>query len=347
MNKKILLAWLVLFPLSPVLPCECTLPIRTFCESIGIDTNDQIGLIEVLSWGGLERDGFNPWNPYIDILVLDSLKGIPNNDTLRVAMSNGSNCATDPFYFWPGKKYVFNLHNYPHWSNRDSLAYRLSACEKNYITYDSDSIYYKDAGTTISMHYSDFKANLQNCYNTQARVELGGRVTFIKDGEDIPNFDFSMNDQQIETDSTGQFETIQLLALERGYTMDSSFFHKENDPLEGVSIRDLVQIQRHVLGIERFPAFWHYVAADVDLSGSVTALDIIHLRRLLKGLTNQLPTKSWVIIPKQEFYSWPTSEQHFRAVGSRSKFLFEIPYDQQYFHPEGYDLWAIKLGDLL
>ena len=280
----------------------------------------------------------------MDVLVLDDLKGTQVNDTIRVVMGDGRNCADDVTYYFPGNKYILNLDYFP--SPYVTSNYELSGCERNAATVRSDTVFYFDNGI-IPIMYADFKANFQGCYNTQARVELKGRVTFLKDGVDIPNFDFSMNGQQIETDSTGQFETIQLLALERGHTMDSSFFHKENDPLEGVSTRDLVQIQRHVLGIERFPAFWHYVAADVDLSGAVTTLDIIHLRRLLKGLTNQLPTKSWLLIPKQEFYSWPTSEQHFQAVGSRSKFLFKTPDYQRFFHPEGYDLWAIKLGDLL
>ena len=178
-------------------------------------------------------------------------------------------------------------------------------------------------------------------------MSISGSISSIKDNQPLTNFDFYINDQIAETDNLGHFDVIQLMALERGLIMDSTSFHKENNPLDGISVRDLVQIQRHVLDIEPFPAFWHYVAADVDLSGKVTTLDIIHLRRLLKGLTDRLPSKSWLLIPKQEFYSWPTHEEYFRIVASRSNFLFQIPRWQMHHHPDGYDLWAIKLGDLL
>ncbi len=264
-------------------------------------------------------------------------------------MNNGANCAADVLDFWPGKQYVFNLQNYPHWTNQDSLIYQLSACGVNSVPFDSDSIYYfdPDLRTQIPVHYESFKLDFLACYQTQNRVAVAGKVFSLKDSQTLGGFDFYMNDQLVRTDSQGHFGVIQLMALERGLTMDSTSFSKENEALAGITIRDLVQIQRHVLDIEPFPAFWHYVAADVDLSGRVTTLDIIHLRRLLKGLTNRLPSKSWLLIPKQEFYTWPTHQEHFRMVTAKSNFLFQIPRWQMYDHPDGYDLWAIKLGDLL
>lgn len=347
MNKKLLLACLALFPLSPLFSCQCMLSFRTFCESIGIDSTDKVGLIEVIAWGDIVYSGSGPWNPYLDVVVRDNFKGLSTNDTLRIEMDNGSNCAVDALYFWPGQKYVFNLENYPHWRNQDSLVYSLSGCGRNYLFYESDSVYYREEGVLNYIQYDTFKSDFLSCYQTKNRVELIGSVFALKDEQALKGFNFYMNDQLVETDSLGHFEVTQLLALERGLTMDSTSFRKENSPLAGVSIRDLVQIQRHVLDIEPFSVFWHYVAADVDLSGRVTTLDIIHLRRLLKGITDRLPSKSWLLIPKQEFYSWPTNEEYFRMVSSRSNFLFKIPRWQRNHHPDGYDLWAIKLGDLL
>lgn len=347
MNKKLLLACLALFPLSPLFSCQCMLSFRTFCESIGIDSTDKVGLIEVIAWGDLVHTGEEPWNPYLDIVVLDNFKGLSINDTLRIEMANGFNCAADALYFWPGKKYVFNLENYPHWSNPDSLVYSLSGCGRNYLFYESDSVYNRQEGVLHYIQYDTFKSNFLSCYETKNRVEISGRVFALKDEQALESFNFYMNDQLVETDSLGHFEVTQLLALERGLTMDSTSFRKENEARAGITIRDLVQIQRHLLNIEPFPAYWHFVAADIDLSGRVTTLDMIHLRRLLMGLTDRLPSKSWLLIPKQEFYSLPIAQEYFNIISSRTQFLFRIPRWQRSHHPDGYDLWAIKLGDLL
>lgn len=58
MNKKLLLVCLVFLFLFLILFCECYLNFCIFCESIGINSIDRIGLVEVLVWGGLERDEF-------------------------------------------------------------------------------------------------------------------------------------------------------------------------------------------------------------------------------------------------------------------------------------------------
>jgi len=68
----------------------------------------------------------------------------------------------------------------------------------------------------------------------------------------------------------------------------------EVDPLNGVSTLDLVLIQKHVLGLDALTDPYKILAADINKSGSVTASDIVQLRQLILGITENLPQdESW------------------------------------------------------
>lgn len=69
---------------------------------------------------------------------------------------------------------------------------------------------------------------------------------------------------------------------------------KDNGHINGVSTLDLVMIQRHILSIEVLDSPYKLVAADVNNSASVTAADLVELRRLILGLYSSLPENtSW------------------------------------------------------
>jgi hypothetical protein len=67
--------------------------------------------------------------------------------------------------------------------------------------------------------------------------------------------------------------------------------------LNGVSTFDLLQISRHILGIQPFQNIYQMVAADVDRSGTVTAFDIVETRKLILGIYDTLPkVPSWQFV---------------------------------------------------
>lgn len=68
---------------------------------------------------------------------------------------------------------------------------------------------------------------------------------------------------------------------------------KEENPVNGISAFDQVLILRSILGIGTLDLYQSQ-AADVDDSGSVSVLDIIHIRRLILVLTEELPGPSWL-----------------------------------------------------
>ena len=74
---------------------------------------------------------------------------------------------------------------------------------------------------------------------------------------------------------------------------------KTNDYLNGVTTYDLSLISRHILGLESLPVNFKRVAADANMSSSITISDIVELRKLILGIYPELPiTNSWRFVDK-------------------------------------------------
>ncbi|MDX1410050.1 MAG: dockerin type I domain-containing protein, partial [Saprospiraceae bacterium] len=67
-----------------------------------------------------------------------------------------------------------------------------------------------------------------------------------------------------------------------------------DNPKQGVSTIDLIKIQKHLLGIELLDSPYKIIAADANRSGSISAVDILELKKLILGLIDELPhNTSW------------------------------------------------------
>ena len=115
--------------------------------------------------------------------------------------------------------------------------------------------------------------------------------------------------------------------------------NKNNDVniLNGISTLDLVMMQRHVLNTELFNSGYRVIAADVNVSSSVTNLDVILTKSLILGNITSFPGT--------EFWKFVNSEYHFNNV------LNPFPYEstRSYSSPADMtdqDFIAIKLGDV-
>ncbi len=96
----------------------------------------------------------------------------------------------------------------------------------------------------------------------------------------------------VTTDGSGTFS----YAVEKGanYTVKPT---KDLNPLNGVSTFDLVLIQKHILGLKRFESPYHYIAADINQSKTVTAYDMVVLRQLILNIVTEFPNnESWKFV---------------------------------------------------
>lgn len=75
--------------------------------------------------------------------------------------------------------------------------------------------------------------------------------------------------------------------------------NKNTNPLNGVTVIDLIQTARYLLGITDLSNF-EKIAGDVTENGSITSFDIETSRKLILGITNEFPSgKSWKFLPAQ------------------------------------------------
>jgi hypothetical protein len=112
---------------------------------------------------------------------------------------------------------------------------------------------------------------------------------------------------------------------------------KDDNYLNGVSTLDLVLIQQHIIGTEPFTDGYTIIAADASNDQSVSALDIIQLRQLILGLSNELPNnESWRFVESTDFIDqanpWPFIEEI--RINSPQNNMF----DQNFI--------GIKIGDV-
>lgn len=105
------------------------------------------------------------------------------------------------------------------------------------------------------------------------------------------------------------------------------------NPLAGLSTKDILLIQNHILGNNRLKSIPSLVAADVDNSGGVSSLDIIALRKIILGYTSNFDVEnSW------QYVSSLASDMG--VFPNKVKFLESNPYGTRQ------DFYLVKKGDV-
>ena len=102
------------------------------------------------------------------------------------------------------------------------------------------------------------------------------RVDFDNVASEFNNFSM--------TDASGNYAFNSVTS--GNYVLKASM---DDQVLNGVSTLDLVLIQRHVLGLATLDSPYKIIAADADNSGTVTAIDLLTLRKLILGVSNEFP----------------------------------------------------------
>lgn len=113
---------------------------------------------------------------------------------------------------------------------------------------------------------------------------------------------------------------------------------KDGDPLNGLSSYDLALIEQYLAGdSSALDSPFKLIAADANNSRSVSADDLVELRKLLLGIYDELPNNtSWRFVPAD--YSFPDSLNPFSAVFPESV--------QLTFATDSARFTSIKIGDV-
>ncbi|MCZ2099951.1 MAG: T9SS type A sorting domain-containing protein [Chitinophagales bacterium] len=116
------------------------------------------------------------------------------------------------------------------------------------------------------------------------------------------------------------------------------FADLDENPINGVSTLDLVQIQRHILGLEYLDSPYKVLAADINNSKSVTSSDLVNLRKLILGITEEFENNtSWRFVPESYVFADPTYPYDYQE---------RILIDSIYEDVKDVNFIAIKVGDV-
>lgn len=137
------------------------------------------------------------------------------------------------------------------------------------------------------------------------------------------------------TDTPGHYQLSGVHPF-RPYTITASKQHGTNYA-NGITSLDLAIIQRHILKTETLSSPYKLIAADVDLSESITTADIIDLQDVVLGNTDCLAkNKHWTFIPESFVFTDPTHPYPYDTA---------LVYDTMPSRT-GHSFIGIKLGDV-
>ncbi|MDQ3016763.1 MAG: T9SS type A sorting domain-containing protein, partial [Bacteroidota bacterium] len=68
--------------------------------------------------------------------------------------------------------------------------------------------------------------------------------------------------------------------------------YKNTDVMLGVTTLDLIRVQKHLLSRQPFTSPYQYVAADVNKSNAISALDLIVMKKIILGITSVFPNNT-------------------------------------------------------
>lgn len=114
--------------------------------------------------------------------------------------------------------------------------------------------------------------------------------------------------------------------------------HDNKDLLNGVSTLDLVMIQRHILGLQAIDSPYKLLAADINNSRSITAADLVNLRKVILGISTEFDNNtSWRFVP---------SAYVFQDASNPFDFPSKINIDSIFEDKSNVNFTAIKVGDI-
>jgi hypothetical protein len=136
------------------------------------------------------------------------------------------------------------------------------------------------------------------------------------------------------TDASGQFSFFSLFPFQEYEVAPENL----NEPLNGVSTYDLVLIQKHILGVQLLDSPYKIIAADINGSTTISALDMVELRKVILGIYPDFPNnKSWRFVEEAHNFNDPNAPFPFPET---------MTYDPLNGNMASTDFVGVKVGDV-
>ena len=150
---------------------------------------------------------------------------------------------------------------------------------------------------------------------TLANVDVTGILRTVN-GELMENIEVRLegaDSPSAITDVEGMY-AFEDMPIGGTYTVAPGY---NEDPLKGVSTLDLVMIQRHVLGTQSLTDPLQIIAADINGSESISAIDLVELRKMILGIYSEFPNNK----------SWQFIDSNFEFADANDPWSFGLPRD--------------------
>lgn len=179
----------------------------------------------------------------------------------------------------------------------------------------------------VVQEYSPGPASIAGAVVTRAGAGIEG-VELNLSGPQFPGI-------SKQTNSSGLFD---MTKLRSGYDYSLRPF-LDDHPLNGVSTRDIIILQQHLLGLKVLRDPFKLIAADVNASRSITIADLVVLKRVILGMDARFKDNtSWRFLPAD--YSFPNTQQPWSP-----SFPELLNFNDLEGRAEA-DFTGIKIGDL-
>lgn len=214
------------------------------------------------------------------------------------------------------------------WNSGDSLPSIFNKAAGSYSLTVTDGF-----GCTVSQVY--------DLVSMSQRADIGGRISTDDGIRVIPDSLVFENESLIS-----KLCISQASGLHYGFTLKTRktgqynyYLVRNTGPLDGITTKDIVLIQRHILGITKFTDTLQYIAADVNNNFNITASDISEIRRLILGVkANFTYVKPWYFLRKD-----------WRAVAKPNKPISDIEFkgvNVPNFPLTNVDIFVLKMADI-
>lgn len=140
-------------------------------------------------------------------------------------------------------------------------------------------------GPIIIPPTSTYNLDLTN-YNGSAFNHLNS-TQFIMGSDTDPNYELDISD--FINNNSFIYPSDDIPEVE---APNLSIVNNTN-PFSGLSALDLIITQKHILQVDLFTDSDQFIAADVNNSGTVSALDLIELQKVVLGVNNQFNNKDF------------------------------------------------------
>lgn len=207
--------------------------------------------------------------------------------------------------------------------------------------YQNVNVYITSDSTAVQLCPTVIK--IEDAFISCGERIIGGRITTFK-GDPVEGFQVFVEltgeiggvvPSPVFTDADGRYE----FTLAEGQTYRISPRNNEN-LAKGVTVFDNVVISRHILGLEIFNSPYQTIAADVNKSGTVTAFDIVEIRKIVLDRVGEFSNNtSWRFVDA----SFPFTDVKAAAAA---------PFEESFLvngtmgNNLNMDFIAVKIGDV-